>query len=101
VQESCISIRRQTNRQARGDGNRKEVADVGPEKLLLLLSCSAVPDGWARPACCISVYRGGHRLAAPEGGREAEVPRLASRMAPHRHGLLLTQSAGSPAGLFL
>lgn len=69
TRESYVSIRRQTNRQARGDGSRKELAGVGPGKMLLLFSCSAAPDGWAHPACCILVYHSGHRLAAQEGGR--------------------------------
>lgn len=57
------------NQQARGGRSRKELADVGPGKLLLLFSCSAVPDGRSHPACCTLVYHSRHCLAVQEGGR--------------------------------
>lgn len=57
------------NQQARGGRSRKELADVGPGKLLLLFSCSAVPDGQSHPACCILVYHSRHCLAVQEGRR--------------------------------
>lgn len=57
------------NQQPGGGRSRKELADVGPGKLLLLFSCSAVPDGQSHPACCILVYHSRHCLAVQEGGR--------------------------------
>lgn len=76
IQESWISMfPAADNQQARGDRSRKELADVDPgsycsfRELLLLFSCSAVPDGQSHPACCILVYHSRHCLAVQEGGR--------------------------------
>lgn len=77
-----------TNGQARGGGSRKELADVGRGKLLLPFSCSAAPDGWAPPLAVFWFITAG--TAWPcwrEGGRSTTVS-----------GLLLVQSASSPAG---
>lgn len=97
--EPHISMGWQTDQQAGGDGSWKELADVGLGKLLLF--SPAAPHGWAHPAHCIFEYHSGHGRAAREGGREAQVTRLAGCVAPYRHTELPIQAAGSPESVFL
>lgn len=74
---------------------------------------------WVQGSCCSFSLAPQRQMAGPillavlsqrappghaegrEGGREAEVPRLAGCVTPCGHNALLILSAGFPAGIFL